>query len=448
MRRWWLAGLALAVLLGGAGGVLVLGGRTTSVSGLPPSGRPSPDPSRTPLLAAPGGGAVPSTAGLRRALDTVLHDPGLGTRVAVSVLDAASGAALLEIGAGQPVPPASTAKIATALAVLTVLPADRRFTTTVVQGAPGDVVLVGAGDPTLAGRSAPPGFPGRARLADLAAQLKGVAVRRVVVDDRLFAGPRTGPGWKPGYVTHGDVSPVSALAVDGGRLSGDKGAPRSQDSAVDAGRQLAALLRVTTVVRGAAPVGATVLAHADSPTVGELVESMLTSSDNNLAEALGRQVALAGKLPPTFDGESAAIEAAVVPLLARAGLGGRPLALRDASGLSPLDRLRPAALSRLLALADRDARFAPLLSGLPVAGFDGTLADRYRKGRTAAAAGAVRAKTGTLDGVSALAGLVRTRGGRLLAFDLTADRVPAGGTLQAQFALDRVATVLASCGCP
>ncbi len=429
--------------------MLVVGGGATSITGPQPSARPSPDPSRTPLLVATGGAAVrPSTAGLRRALGAVLHDPGLGTRVAVSILDATSGVPLLEIGAGQPATPASTAKIATALAALTVLPAGRRFTTTVVQGPPGDVVLVGAGDPTLAGRNAPPGFPGRARLADLAAQLKGVAVRRVVVDDGLFAGPRTGAGWKPGYVTYGDVAPVSALAVDGGRLSRDKGAPRSQDSALDAGRQLAALLRVATVVRGAAPAAATVLAHTDSPTVGELVESMLTASDNNLAEALGRHVALARQLPPTFDGESAAIEAVVVPLLSGSGVNGRPLVLRDASGLSPLDRLQPAVLTRLLALAGRDARYAPVLSGLPVAGFDGTLAERYRKGRTAAAAGEVRAKTGTLDGVSALAGFVRTRGGRLLAFDVTANGVPASGTLQAQTALDRVVTVLASCGCP
>jgi D-alanyl-D-alanine carboxypeptidase/D-alanyl-D-alanine-endopeptidase (penicillin-binding protein 4) len=112
-----------------------------------------------------------------------------------------------------------------------------------------------------------------------------------------------------------------------------------------------------------------------------------------------------------------------------------------------LDRLQPAALTRLLALVGRDSRYAPVLSGLPVAGFDGTLAKRYRTGPTVTAAGQVRAKTGTLNGVSALAGLVRTSGGRLLAFDVTADGVPLTGTLRAQAALDRVATALAACGC-
>ena len=59
-----------------------------------------------------------------------------------------------------------------------------------------------------------------------------------------------------------------------------------------------------------------------------------------------------------------------------------------------------------------------------MAGFAGTLADRFRTAPAAAAAGEVRAKTGTLEGVSALAGLVRTAGGRLLVFDLTATSVP------------------------
>jgi D-alanyl-D-alanine carboxypeptidase/D-alanyl-D-alanine-endopeptidase (penicillin-binding protein 4) len=89
-----------------------------------------------------------------------------------------------------------------------------------------------------------------------------------------------------------------------------------------------------------------------------------------------------------------------------------------------------------------------VLSGLPVAGFDGTLEKRFRTGPELPAAGVVRAKTGTLNGVSALAGLVRTRDGRLLAFDLTADSVPIGATLAAQRALDRLAAALAGCGCP
>ena len=434
MRRWWLAALTLVVLLTGlAGLVAVRDGRLDPEP--TPSASPSPDPSRTPLLVPAGAEApVPTAAGLRRALAAALKDPGLGSRVGASVVDVVTGASLLAAGETRAVTPASTTKIVTAVAALSVLPADRRFITTVVQGAPGDVVLVGAGDPTLAGRNAQRGFPVTARLSDLAAQLTGTVVKRVVVDDRLFTGPRLGPGWKPAYVTSGNVAPVSALVVDGGRRSSRKNQPRVADPALEAGRQLAALLHVNPVVRGAAPAGAAVLAQVSSPTVAELVEAMLSRSDNDLAEALGRQVALAMKRPASFDGEAAAL-ATVVP------------GLRDASGLSPLNRLAPAAVTRVLVRAATEPRLGPVLSGLPVAGFDGTLSDRYRKAPTLAAAGEVRAKTGTLNGVSALAGLVRTRSGRLLAFDLAADGVPIGRTQLAQAALDRVATALASCGC-
>ncbi|MCW2501661.1 MAG: D-alanyl-D-alanine carboxypeptidase (penicillin-binding protein 4)-like protein [Frankiales bacterium] len=448
MRRWWVAGLGLVVLLAGVTGATVLRDTGAQLPGSSSSPQPSPEPSRTPLLAPASATArVPTAAGLRAALATALKDPALGRRLALSVRDASTGRTLLEIRATASVTPASTAKIVTALAALTVLRPDARLTTRVLRGAPGDVVLVGGGDPLLAGRWTTPGFPARARLADLAAQLKGVAVRRVVVDDGLFTGPRLGPGWKPGYVTHGDVAPVSALAADGGRTSTRRSTPRTQDPALEAGRQLAALLKARAVVRGAAPAGATELAHVESAPVSDLVEAMLTRSDNDVAEALGRHVALASGEPATFTGAAAALGKALGPLLAEAGLTPAAVTLVDASGLSVLSRLQPTALTRLLALVGQDPRYAAVLTGLPVGGFDGTLAKRYRTGPAAAAAGSVRAKTGTLNGVSALAGLVRTRDGRLLAFDATADGVSLTGTLQAQAALDRLAARLAACGC-
>jgi D-alanyl-D-alanine carboxypeptidase/D-alanyl-D-alanine-endopeptidase (penicillin-binding protein 4) len=448
VRKRWLAGLALVVLLGGVVGVLVLRDAGVQVPHVTASTPPSPEPSRTPLLTSGVASQPPPTrAGLGRALAAALRDPGLGRRVGLSVVDARTGAPLLELGADRAATPASTAKIVTALAVLTVLKPDARFTTRLLKGSNGDLVLVGAGDPTLAGRHARPGFPRAARLADLAAQVKGAVVRRVVVDDSLFSGSRLGPGWKSGYVTHGDVAPVTALMVDGGRTSRERNQPRAHDPALEAGRQLAALLGVRQVVRGQAPAGAAEVAHVDSPMVGELVELMLTQSDNDVAEALGRQVALETSLPPTFDGAAAAAVTALRPLLEAAKVDRSAVALRDASGLSPLDRLQPAALARLLSVVGRDDRYAPVLSGLPVGGFDGTLEKRYREAPTSAAAGVVRAKTGTLDGVSALAGLVRTRSGHLLAFDLVTDGVALTGTLKAQAALDRVAATLVSCGC-
>ena len=110
--------------------------------------------------------------------------------------------------------------------------------------------------------------------------------------------------------------------------------------------------------------------------------------------------------------------------------------------------MQPAALTALLSAVVRDGsgRYAPVLSGLPVAGFDGTLADRFRSGPARPAAGVVRAKTGTLLGVHGLAGTVVTADGRLLVFALLADQSTSGDAA-AEGALDDVAAALAGCGC-
>ncbi len=447
MRRPWLVIGTAAVLVAG-GGAAYVGLAPAGTTALPvPTTSPTPEPVRTPLLVARTAATPPTGAGMRRALATAIRDPALG-RLGLSIVDAASGQPVLEIDAGRASTPASTAKIITAVAALSVLEPTATLDTRLVAGTGGDLVLVGGGDPTLEGAHPADDALAGARLATLAAAVRGRVVTRVVVDDSAFTGPRLGPGWKPGYVSSGDVAPVSALSVDAGRTGTGKSQPRVQDPALEAGRQLAALLRIRTVVRGVAPRGAQELARVSSPPITRLVESMLTRSDNDLAEALGRQVALAGQLPATFEGESAAVEAAVAPLRRRGGLPSVGLSLRDASGLSPLDAVQPAVLARLLAVTGTDDRFGPVLAGLPVAGFDGTLAKRYRTAPTSSAAGEVRAKTGTLNGVSALAGLATTDTGAVLAFALTANGFPISGTLAAQAALDRIAATLVGCGCP
>jgi D-alanyl-D-alanine carboxypeptidase/D-alanyl-D-alanine-endopeptidase (penicillin-binding protein 4) len=450
------AGTCAAVLIGG--GVSALALRDGDLPVLPRA-TPSPSPSPDPQLPAPAADApVPTAAGLRRALAPGLKDRSLGGSVAISVLDAATGQPLLETDSREVVLPASTAKIATAVAALTALPADQRLATRVVAGrGPGEVVVIGGGDASLGGPlTKATTYPPVARLSDLAAQVRtalaGAPVSRVVVDDTLYGGPVLGPGWRPAYVTNGDVAPVTALMVDGGRIRPSPSrAPRQADPALAAGRQLAALLGApkAQTVRGRAAVGAKQLGSVTSPTVQQLVEGMLTRSDNDLAESLARQVAIAKGQPATFAGASAAMRAVLQDLLTRVGAVPGSVQLQDGSGLSRLDRLQPGALTRLLAAVageDRE-RLYPVLSGLPVAGFDGTLEKRFRKGPGLPAAGVVRAKTGTLNGVSALAGLVRTKDGRLLAFDLTADGVPLGSTLASQTALDRLAAALAGCGC-
>jgi D-alanyl-D-alanine carboxypeptidase/D-alanyl-D-alanine-endopeptidase (penicillin-binding protein 4) len=420
-----------------------------SVRALPPPEPPQPPP---PVLAAVGAAPAQTAAGVARALAGPLADRRLGGRVVATVLDAGTGQVLLDRGGRTPVVPASTAKLATAAALLAVSPPDRRLSTRLVAGArPGELVLVGGGDPTLsaAAPGSPTAYEGASRIAGLAAAARRAGVRRVtrvVVDGSLFSGPRLGPGWDPVDVTGGYVAPITALMVDGGR-QGPGVRTRSAEPDLAAGRALAAALGAPAapVVRGSAPAGARRLAEVRSVPVARLVEQMLLASDNVLAETLARHVALAERQPASFAGAVAAVRA----VLARLGLPVAGGQLVDGSGLSTRNRLTPALLAALLrtvAAPDRPELHA-LVPGLPVSGYDGTLDDRFRSGPAALAAGQVRAKTGTLTGVSALAGLVRGADGRLLAFAVVADRVPPAGTLAAEAALDTVAATLARCGC-
>jgi D-alanyl-D-alanine carboxypeptidase/D-alanyl-D-alanine-endopeptidase (penicillin-binding protein 4) len=389
----------------------------------------------------------PDPAVLSSQLTPLLTAPGLGAGVSAEVVDVASGESLLALDAADPATPASTAKLLTAAAALTTLDPAETFETTVVAGAtPGEVVLVGGGDLTLSRTTPSQTYPGAPTVADLATQVvaalpAGTPVTRVVVDSSLFSGPLTASGWGAADAPSSYAAPVTATAVDGARVSPGSLA-RSGQPGLDAGAALADALGApdAAVVLGEAPVGAETLATVSSAPVARLVEQALSMSDNMLAEALARHVAIARDLPASFEGAGQAVTEA----LAEAGIDVTGVTLADGSGLSREDRVPAAVLADVVtgaadgSLDDASA----LLSGLPVAGYDGTLFDR---GDAATAPGTVRAKTGTLLGVHALAGTVVTLDGRLLAFAVVADG--SASEEAAEAALDDVAAALAACGC-
>lgn len=394
---------------------------------------------------------VPTPAGVAAALAGALADPALGPSVAGQVFDARTGALLFDRRSAEVVAPASTAKLLTAAAVLTVRRATDRFSTRVVAGErPGTVVLVGGGDPTLS--AAPAGKPTRyaeaARITDLAAavrnRLGGVRVRQVLVDDSAFTGPETAPGWDPSDTPSMYASPITATMVDAGRDAPDDEI-RSAAPELAAGTALAQALGGAEVSRGSAPAGARVLGDVSSAPVDVLVEQMLRASDNVIAEVLARQVAIATHRPASFSGAAAGVSATLGSLGVSIGAG-----MVDGSGLSVRDRIPAAALSATLlaAVGDGHGRLRPLLSGLSIAGWDGTLLDEHRFGGPASiAAGAVRAKTGTLTGVSGMAGLLTDADGRLLVFSFVADRAPAAFDTSSRAAVDNVVAALVRCGC-
>ncbi len=397
-------------------------------------------------------GSAPLPDAVAAKIAPVVGDPALGGRLLAEVVDGATGTVLYDHLGSSPAAPASTAKLLTAAAVLTARAPTDRITTRVVAGAPGTIVLVGAGDPTLSG--AGPGqagaYPDAARLSDLATQVRRshASVRRIVVDDSAFTGPSVSGDWAAEDVPSDYASAITAVMTDGGRAAPDD-AIRSAGPDLAAGHELAVLLKLpgVAVTRGTAPAHAAVLASVKSAPMSVLINQMLQDSDNVIAECLARQVAIATHRPASFAGAAAATRAVL------AGVGADPgPGLRDGSGLAANDRVSAIALARVLRVIVSSAH-PPLhnvVAALPVAAWSGTLADRYLPGSSAGrGAGVVRAKTGTLTAVSTLAGIVHDTSGRLLVFALLADRVPAGvpATRAAEAALDRVAAALAGCGC-
>jgi D-alanyl-D-alanine carboxypeptidase/D-alanyl-D-alanine-endopeptidase (penicillin-binding protein 4) len=400
--------------------------------------------------------------GLASALSAALSDPNLGTEVGVSVVDAQTGETLYSRSATTGLVPASTLKIPTAIAALEALGPNHRLTTkTVLQpGQPATVVLIGGGDPTLAGPratgKASPGYPQPAKLTELvdatakALADSGVTDVHIGYDASLFSGPDIGPAWKPSYVGGGNVAPVSALEVDAGRPNPASSIP-TLNPAADAAQQFAGLLAERGIRVEGKPTSMTAdrtaqeLAAVQSPPMSELVDRVLTRSDNDLAEALARAVAIAKGQPASFVGGATAVRDVLVGL----GVDASGLGLVDGSGLSPDNRLSPAALTQLLVLAasEKHLELRGAVAGMPIAGFTGTLTRRFLKPDAAAGVGIVRAKTGTLLGASTLAGYVADADGRLLAFAVMANGVAPNGTAKAEAVLDRIAAVLAGCGC-
>ncbi|WP_411103372.1 D-alanyl-D-alanine carboxypeptidase/D-alanyl-D-alanine-endopeptidase [Streptomyces sp. cmx-4-9] len=391
------------------------------------------------------GAAAPD--GLAAALKPLLADPALGTVRTASVVDTATGAVLYEAGARDAMTPASTIKIVTAAAALAALGPEHRIRTTVVPGAaPGQILLVGGGDPSLtAKKKSPAGSGGSlvALAADTAQALKAAGTDSVALayDDGLYSGPVRHPiGDNP------NIAPVTALTADEGRPDDSTSGPveRSEDPSKDAARAFAALLAERGIkvsgqpARAKAPAGAQPLATTLSTPLGGLVERMLTNSDNDIAEALARQTALAAGQPASFEGA----EKAVTDRLAALGIDVAGSRFADGSGLGRADKVSAGLLTGVLAAAadPRNPQLRPVLTGLPVAGFTGTL--RARNAGASPAAGVLRAKTGTLSGVNSLAGTVVDPAGRLLAFAfLTANSADGPA---AEKGLDKLAAAVAT----
>jgi D-alanyl-D-alanine carboxypeptidase/D-alanyl-D-alanine-endopeptidase (penicillin-binding protein 4) len=407
---------------------------------------------------------LPEPGILTAQLNETLKADGAGSFTGV-VQDAATGRLLFDRAGNEARVPASNMKLLTAAAALRTLGPDRRFSTRVLAGsAPGTVVLAGGGDVLLGpGESAPEAILGHAGLATLAQlavrtlQNEGASgTVTVLLDDSLFTGASLNPAWNLQDVAAGEMAPLFPLALNSARFDPAKTTgPRPQDAAMHAAEafsaQLAAagapagLTVIPGVVRtpGATAPDARILAEVQSATVAQQVELLLQTSDNYLTEVIGRMTALAGGKPASNDGAVAA----VLQQLQELGVATAGLRAADVSGLALGNQISARQLADVVRAitGGTDPRLRAALAGFPVAGLTGTLGDRYLDATTARGAGVVRAKTGTLNTVSALSGYVVDADGRLLVFSFIGNNLTPGAANKT--VLDRTAAVLAGCGC-
>lgn len=414
----------------------------------------------TPLLSARRVPVALQTAIARERLNIqvqkVLTGPDVGAASARSCAVVRVGGGIVTASGGKrEVIPASTLKVLTAIGALARIDDQERFITTVRSTAKavggvlgGDLWLVGGGDPLLESadytKTQNHGADIATSLDKLADDVRAAGITqvtgRIVGDDRRYDNVRVVATWKRSYVTSGEVGPVGGLMIDDNftRLT----AKGVRTAAIDVGADAAGAFQRALEARGITITGVAESVVAAAPdaeiaapepvaeirsaTLGDIVGEMLRWSDNTTAEMLMKEIGFrtAGK-GTTADG-IAAIRAALV----LRGVDVAGMRTVDGSGLDRSDRVTCELLVDAIATQPPDG---PFMAGLPVMGEVGTLRRRLRG---TAAAGKVQAKTGSLNGVSSLAGRAEAANGTTVEFAIafnglrsTAQGVAAGNAI-------------------
>jgi D-alanyl-D-alanine carboxypeptidase/D-alanyl-D-alanine-endopeptidase (penicillin-binding protein 4) len=405
----------------------------------------------------------------------VAATPALGRYRTGLVSDLETGATIWQSGAATPMRGASTTKLATAVTSLRVLGTTTRFPTRVVTGrTPNEIVLVGGGDPMLTSRqldalARATGVALLARLAPTASAPAAPAPGDVVsapvpthrpaprsvaisvrLDDTLYPAPTSAVGWTRGY-TPSVVRPVRPLVRDfrvGNDVAKDAAAyftarVKAAVVALTAGR---ADITATAGYAGrmAAPAASSEIARFAGNTSKAALTRMLLISDNDIAEMLFRNNAIAtGRTGSWTDARIAeTVE------LKKLGVPVTGWALYDGSGVSRSDRVSALGLVSLLTAAQSAAHpeLWPLKPLLPVAGVSGTLHSRFTAAPTRCARSKVYAKTGTLFDTIGLAGYSLGTDKRLRAFAvLVHDVSPKYSTAAVRRAVEVVPATATGC---
>ncbi len=323
--------------------------------------------------------------------------------------------------------PASNQKLLTTYAALSQYGPDYRFQTRVAAGVPvqngvidGDLFLIGGGDPFLStadwraqygdvqdGRT----FTSLEELADAVAASGAVRITgNLIGDESFFDAERYGP-WAERLVVSNQSGPLSALSVNEGFAAwpGEfNGSFRGRTPATNPAENAASVFQALLGQRGVvvegtvgaspAPTQSQVIATIDSPPLSEIVTHVNSYSNNYGAEIL---VKFLGRQERGI-GSTAAGVAEVVSILEIQRLDLSSVRIDDGSGLAESNRLTCGLVSDVL---ERSGPDSVLVESLSIGGERGSLVDRHEG---TPADGLVYAKTGTLNGVTALSGVVES----------------------------------------
>ncbi|MCY3925211.1 MAG: D-alanyl-D-alanine carboxypeptidase [bacterium] len=389
---------------------------------------------RLPAVAAstPPPTAAPLEATLERDLTALaVHSP---PRSCILVRQA--GEELFAKDADASLTPASLQKLATAQAGLSALGPDHVYrTSAIAEAVPengvlgNDLYLVGGGDPLLATTDYAALLAPRGAVAtpldELAADLVSMGLTRVsggviAVEDR-YDDAGAVASWPEAWVANGATGTLNAVALNQGYqtpegIAATAGLLPEPAPALRTAALFDDMLEARAVTIPERPgVSArdrdfseyATLAAIESAPLREYLRFMLAESDNTTAELLLKEIGLA------WSGTGSTLDGALAVLDLLAEEAGRPILVfppADGSGLSPENELSCRQAADILEIGGADGLLA---SYLPVAGESGTLRNRFVD---STAAGRVRAKTGSLPGVAALAGFAAGSDGRPLTF--------------------------------
>lgn len=295
---------------------------------------------------------------------------------------------------------ASTMKALTAIAALDRLGGDYQMATSLyytgkIDGSDlkGDLVCVGGMDP-LFNESDMKAF------AESVAQLGVKTVKgNIVCDCSMKNSEKWGEGW-----CWDDDNPVLTPLLIG-----------TKDNFGERMRSTLKTNKITVngSIRNGTLAGDARLIVRRTHSIDRLLQQMMKESDNLFAEALYYQIAASSGKRPATASDAQEVEQ---KLFRKMGLNADDYRLADGSGLSLYNYLSPECETMLMRYAwKKQAIYTHLLPSLPIAGVDGTLKKRM-KGTFAE--GNVKAKTGTVTGVSTLTGYLTASNGHLLCFSI------------------------------